>query len=203
MRLLPIPIRPSSEMSEKVSGELRCSFCGKSRFEVGRLVAGPTVYICDQCIDICNAILAEYEAQASDNLLASANFGGSSTDGRRMITPEEVRAIADSDRSDDAKLAALHLLHAQRPGVFCWELLNELRHHYGGRDERASMVFCNGILERSPDDEYILNILSGWKLGEDAGAAAAVLESVADRYPDLPHVAAACLRKARLLRGPD
>src|SRR6266581_7333721 len=38
---------------------LRCSFCGKSPEEVQRLIAGPTVYICDACIDLCNEILRE------------------------------------------------------------------------------------------------------------------------------------------------
>jgi len=38
---------------------LRCSFCGKSRDEVKKLIAGPTVYICDECIDLCNEIVAE------------------------------------------------------------------------------------------------------------------------------------------------
>src|SRR6266568_60955 len=38
---------------------LRCSFCGKSPEEVQRLIAGPTVYICDECIDLCNEILLE------------------------------------------------------------------------------------------------------------------------------------------------
>jgi len=38
---------------------LRCSFCGKSQDEVRKLIAGPTVYICDECIDLCNEIIAE------------------------------------------------------------------------------------------------------------------------------------------------
>src|SRR2546427_2994258 len=38
---------------------LQCSFCGKSPEEVQRLIAGPTVYICDECIDLCNEILLE------------------------------------------------------------------------------------------------------------------------------------------------
>ena len=38
---------------------LRCSFCGKSPEDVKRLIAGPTVYICDECIDLCNEILRE------------------------------------------------------------------------------------------------------------------------------------------------
>lgn len=41
------------------SGELRCSFCGKSQDEVKKLIAGPTVYICDECVELCNDIIAE------------------------------------------------------------------------------------------------------------------------------------------------
>ena len=44
---------------EKSEALLRCSFCGKSRDEVRKLIAGPTVYICDECIDLCNDIIAE------------------------------------------------------------------------------------------------------------------------------------------------
>ncbi|SHF53228.1 ATP-dependent Clp protease ATP-binding subunit ClpX [Desulfacinum infernum DSM 9756] len=41
------------------TGELRCSFCGKSQNEVKKLIAGPTVYICDECVELCNDIIAE------------------------------------------------------------------------------------------------------------------------------------------------
>lgn len=47
---------------ETQSGNLQCSFCGKSQREVKKLIAGPTVYICDECIHLCNDIIAE-EAQ--------------------------------------------------------------------------------------------------------------------------------------------
>ena len=40
-------------------GNLCCSFCGKNQREVKRLIAGPTVYICDECIELCNDIIAE------------------------------------------------------------------------------------------------------------------------------------------------
>src|SRR5436309_2802585 len=40
------------------TGNLVCSFCGKSQDEVRKLIAGPTVYICDECIDLCNDIIA-------------------------------------------------------------------------------------------------------------------------------------------------
>jgi len=48
------------------TGELRCSFCGKSQDEVKKLIAGPTVYICDECVELCNDIIAEeYEREES------------------------------------------------------------------------------------------------------------------------------------------
>ncbi|WP_293007057.1 ATP-dependent protease ATP-binding subunit ClpX [Nitrosomonas sp.] len=48
-------------MPDKASGEklLYCSFCGKSQHEVRKLIAGPSVFICDECIDLCNDIIRE------------------------------------------------------------------------------------------------------------------------------------------------
>ncbi len=43
----------------KSDENLRCSFCGKSRDQVRKLIAGPTVYICDECVGLCNEIMAE------------------------------------------------------------------------------------------------------------------------------------------------
>lgn len=52
--------------SKKIEGSsnLKCSFCGKNQREVKKLIAGPTVYICDECIELCNDIIAEeYERE--------------------------------------------------------------------------------------------------------------------------------------------
>ena len=43
----------------KFDAHLKCSFCGKSQEQVRKLIAGPGVYICDECIDLCNEILDE------------------------------------------------------------------------------------------------------------------------------------------------
>ncbi|MBT4374716.1 MAG: ATP-dependent Clp protease ATP-binding subunit ClpX [Nitrospina sp.] len=54
-------------MSKKKSpknNNYRCSFCGKSQDEVKKLIAGPTVFICDECIELCNEIMVEEWAQA-------------------------------------------------------------------------------------------------------------------------------------------
>jgi ATP-dependent Clp protease ATP-binding subunit ClpX len=48
-----------ARQSDDRPGNLVCSFCGKSQDEVRKLIAGPTVYICDECIDLCNDIIAE------------------------------------------------------------------------------------------------------------------------------------------------
>lgn len=46
-------------MSPKYDSHLKCSFCGKSQEQVRKLIAGPGVYICDECVDLCNEILDE------------------------------------------------------------------------------------------------------------------------------------------------
>ncbi|MBF0317356.1 MAG: ATP-dependent Clp protease ATP-binding subunit ClpX [Nitrospirae bacterium] len=46
-------------MPKKKDEQTKCSFCGKNQVEVKKLIAGPSVYICDECIDLCNDIIAE------------------------------------------------------------------------------------------------------------------------------------------------
>ena len=48
------------------SDDLLCSFCGKSQDEVKKLIAGPSVYICDECIQLCNEIIAEEYGQETE-----------------------------------------------------------------------------------------------------------------------------------------
>ena len=63
---------------------LSCSFCGKSQKEVRKLIAGPTVYICDECIGLCNDIIAE-EIEKEEQ-----TFGGAS-----IPKPSEIKAVLD------------------------------------------------------------------------------------------------------------
>ncbi len=63
-------------MSKQEKNEilLRCSFCGKNRDEVKKLIAGPTVYICDECVDLCNDIIAEeWEEEKEEGSSARPN----------------------------------------------------------------------------------------------------------------------------------
>ncbi len=74
-------------MSDKVGGEklLYCSFCGKSQHEVRKLIAGPSVFICDECIELCNDIIRE-ETQGEQ--------GGKGVKSDLPV-PHEIRAILD------------------------------------------------------------------------------------------------------------
>jgi ATP-dependent Clp protease ATP-binding subunit ClpX len=65
-------------------GNLQCSFCGKSQKEVKKLIAGPTVYICDECIGLCNDIIAE-EVEREESLTTTAP----------LPKPAEIKAILD------------------------------------------------------------------------------------------------------------
>src|SRR5687768_1730564 len=74
-------------MSEKIGGEklLYCSFCGKSQHEVRKLIAGPSVFICDECIELCNDIIRE-ETQGEQGAK------GAKSD---LPVPHEIRKILD------------------------------------------------------------------------------------------------------------
>jgi ClpX C4-type zinc finger protein len=51
-----------SKLVRGIKPDLRCSFCGKPEAEVEKLIAGPSIYICNHCVGICNQILSEGEA---------------------------------------------------------------------------------------------------------------------------------------------
>lgn len=63
--------------------DLLCSFCGKSQDEVKKLIAGPSVYICDECIQLCNEIIAEEYNQEDEE------------DGHRLLKPVEIKETLD------------------------------------------------------------------------------------------------------------
>ena len=57
----------------KYDSQLRCSFCGKSQEYVRKLIAGPGVYICDECVELCNEILEEVFFDSSKTAISSSN----------------------------------------------------------------------------------------------------------------------------------
>ena len=74
-------------------GQLKCSFCGKSQEQVRKLVAGPGVYICDECIELCTEIVEEEVANDEE------------IDVKEIPKPKEIRTILDQYviGQDDAK----------------------------------------------------------------------------------------------------
>lgn len=75
-------------MAEKKSGSeklLYCSFCGKSQHEVKKLIAGPSVFICDECIDLCNDIVRDEISAEQDGKAAKSD----------LPTPKEISALLD------------------------------------------------------------------------------------------------------------
>ena len=72
----------------KFDAHLKCSFCGKSQEQVRKLIAGPGVYICDECIDLCNEILDE-ELVDSHAGTASGGGGRHAADSSRNKSPSK------------------------------------------------------------------------------------------------------------------
>lgn len=78
---------------------LYCSFCGKSQHEVRKLIAGPSVFICDECVDLCNDIIRE-------EIQESASEGSS----EKLPTPHEISSTLDEyviGQSDAKKVLAV------------------------------------------------------------------------------------------------
>ncbi len=74
-----------SDIKSKHSGRLfHCSFCGKSQQEVRKLIAGPSVYICNECVHLCDDILREELQEAKDQ-----------DKGLKLPTPKEITKILD------------------------------------------------------------------------------------------------------------
>jgi len=81
---------------------LRCSFCGKTQEEVKKIIAGPTVYICDECIDLCNEIMEEeYQNEHADEFQ------------KELLKPAEIKDVLDDyvvgqDRAKKVLAVAVH-----------------------------------------------------------------------------------------------
>jgi ATP-dependent Clp protease ATP-binding subunit ClpX len=76
-------------MTKKTEGtkNLICSFCGKTHDEVIRMIAGPSVFICDECVSLCNEVIAEgsSDSKSKGGMLAQES----------LPTPQEIRQTLD------------------------------------------------------------------------------------------------------------
>ena len=108
---------------------LRCSFCGKSRHEVARLVAGPGVYICNECVDLCRQVIdQELGAKTAQNAEGTKSDARPTTlkawDGLsdEELLAEMVRAHASHENVDRA--VALHVAALRARGT-SWARIGE------------------------------------------------------------------------------
>ncbi|MEM8491347.1 MAG: ATP-dependent Clp protease ATP-binding subunit ClpX [Pseudomonadota bacterium] len=106
---------------------LYCSFCGKSQHEVRKLIAGPSVFICDECVDLCNDIIREEVQEAN------------SEDGEEKLpVPTEINGILDE-----------YVIGQQRAkkvlSVAVYNHYKRLRHG-GGRDDDVELGKSNILL---------------------------------------------------------
>lgn len=76
-------------MANSKDKNVRCSFCGKSQESVNRVIAGPGVYICDECIKVCNNIL-------EDDLYEDTEITYTTNQDEKLPTPAEIKEILDS-----------------------------------------------------------------------------------------------------------
>ena len=90
-------------MAKHDDSMLKCSFCGKSQDQVKKLIAGPEVYICDECVDLCNQILDEEFFENKDK--EGAEDEKSSKGEKAIPKPHEIKAYLDEYivGQDDAK----------------------------------------------------------------------------------------------------
>ena len=91
--------------------ELHCSFCGKPQSQVRRLIAGPGVYICDECVDMCSGIIRESEQQLHPEYNQENNQTG--TDAYRYLKPKDIydklsEYVIGQDRAKKALSVAVY-----------------------------------------------------------------------------------------------
>lgn len=89
-------------MAKHDDSRLKCSFCGKSQDQVKKLIAGPEVYICDECVDLCNQILDE---EFFENKEKEGAEGEEVAEEKAIPKPHEIKAYLDEYivGQDDAK----------------------------------------------------------------------------------------------------
>lgn len=80
------------QRKDSASDDLLCSFCGKSQDEVKKLIAGPSVYICDECIQLCNEIIAEEYGRDTEKAAAA-----------KVPKPFEIKEVLDQYVIDQNK----------------------------------------------------------------------------------------------------
>ncbi len=92
-------------MAKYDDSRLKCSFCGKTQDQVKKLIAGPEVYICDECVELCNEILDEEFFEGKEKDSSATRKKGEKTKDKSIPKPHEIKAYLDEHivGQDDAK----------------------------------------------------------------------------------------------------
>ena len=101
---------------ESQSDKLHCSFCGKSQDEVKKLIAGPSVYICNECVDLCNDIIEEeiksIDENQHDNLLSPSEIFAQLDE--YVIGQEKAKKVLSVAVYNHYKLSLIHISEPTR-----------------------------------------------------------------------------------------
>lgn len=104
-------VQPAAADGEKPA--LHCSFCGKSQYDVASLIAGPAVFICDECVGLCDGILLDGRL---GRLMADAQHASGDADEAAGAAMDSIRALDDERLRDFRRGEAAWLEHIE------WEL---------------------------------------------------------------------------------
>jgi ATP-dependent Clp protease ATP-binding subunit ClpX len=115
-------------MAKHEDSRLKCSFCGKSQDQVKKLIAGPEVYICDECVDLCNEILDEefFESEEGEKSTALPEIS-------KVPKPLEIKGFLDDHivGQDDAKRTL---------SVAVYNHYKRVNHNLGNKDKEEKDV---------------------------------------------------------------
>lgn len=115
---------------------IRCSFCGKDQDHVKRVIAGPNVYICNECIALCNSILGDDFEDEYDDAMVADELGL-----EEMPTPREIREVLDQYiiGQEEAKIALSVAVYNHYKRIY-----------YGGADDDGVELQKSNILLIGP-----------------------------------------------------
>ncbi|HNA31234.1 MAG TPA: ClpX C4-type zinc finger protein, partial [Thiobacillaceae bacterium] len=107
---------------------LYCSFCGKSQHEVRKLIAGPSVFICDECVDLCIDIIREDVGKDPEKEA-----------GDKLPTPQEISAVLD-------QYVIGQSLAKKALAVAVYNHYKRLRNPGGGKEDEVELAKSNILL---------------------------------------------------------
>ncbi len=114
-------------MAKHDDSRLKCSFCGKSQDQVKKLIAGPEVYICDECVDLCNEILDEefFEGEEGEKTSTPVELA-------KVPKPAEIKSFLDEHivGQDDAKKVL---------SVAVYNHYKRINHNINSQDSKSSV----------------------------------------------------------------